>query len=176
MISRRNLNAFIEGPRGKGDYKVYDTDYTDDDRELWERELRYEIYAAQAMLRIGSSARVNWKWINWKAETLGIDRERVHRIVNAAQAGFDWDRAVSDMERNGMSRQAAEEVTERLAVNITAARTLERDLSDVRERAQLIWAIVALVAIISAGIFAAFYWTWLSVTAASVYQCLAAVV
>ena len=73
-----------------------DTDYTDEDRELWEHELRHEIYAAQAMLRIGSYARVNWKWINWKAETLGIDRERVHRIVNAAQAGFDWDSAVSD--------------------------------------------------------------------------------
>ena len=80
------------------------------------------------------------------------------------------------MERNGMSRQAAEEVTERLAVDITAARTLERDLSDVRERAQLIWAIVALVAIISAGIFAALYWSWLSVTADSVYQCLTQVV
>ena len=153
-----------------------DTDYTDEDRELWEHELRHEIYAAQAMLRIDSYAMVNWKWINWKAETLGIDRERVHRIVNAAQAGFDWDSAVSDMERNGMSRQAAEEVTERLAIDITAARTLERDLSDVRERAQLIWAIVALVAIISAGIFAALYWSWLSVTADSVYQCLTQVV
>ncbi len=152
------------------------TDNLDEDRELWEHELRHDIYAAQAMLRIGSYARVNWKWINWKAETLGVDRERVHRIVNAAQAGFDWDSAVSDMERNGMSRQAAEEVTERLAVNITAGRTLERDLSDVRERAQLIWAIVALVAIISAGIFAALYWSWLSVTADSVYQCLTQVV
>ena len=100
----------------------------------------------------------------------------MHRIMSAADAGFDWDNAVFDMERNGMSRRAAEEVTERLAADIFAQRVLDGNLLDSRERAKLIWSIVAIFAIVLTAIFAWRYWAWLSAAADSVHQCLAAVV
>ena len=96
--------------------------------------------------------------------------------MSAAEAGFDWDHAVLDMERNGMPRRAAEEVTERLAANIFAQRVLYGDLSDDRARAELIWSIVAIFAIVLTAIFAWRYWEWLSAAADSVRQCLAHVI
>ena len=110
-----------------------DTDYTDEDRELWEESLKEAIFAAQAKLRLGSSSRIGGAALHQEAEALGIGRERLHRIMSAADAGFDWDNAVFDMEHNGMSRRAAEEVTERLAADIFAKRVLDGDLSDSRE-------------------------------------------
>ena len=152
------------------------TDNINEDRELWEERLKEAIFAAQAKLRLGSSSRIGGAALHQEAEALGIGRERLHRIMNAADAGFDWDNAVFDMERNGMSRRAAEEVTERLAAAIFAKRVLDGDLSDSRERAELIWSIVAIFAIVLTAIFAWRYWAWLSAAADSVHQCLAAVV
>ena len=148
------------------------TDYTDEDRELWENELRNEIYAANAMERLNSFTRIKWVYVHRKAEMLGIDRERVHRIVDAARAGFDWDRLVYDMERNGMARRAAEEVTERLAQGIMVNRILDRDLSDVRERNALVSSIIAIVAAISVAVSAWYYWECISSIVDSARQCL----
>ena len=147
-----------------------DTDYTDEDRELWEESLKEAIFAAQAKLRLGSSSRIGGAALLQEAEAMGIGRERLHRIRSAADAGFDWDNTVFDMERNGMSRRAAEEVTERLAADIFVRRVLDGDLSDSRERAKLIWSIAAIFAIVLTAIFAWRYWVWLSAAADSVHQ------
>ena len=142
--------ADLNEPRPMADR---DTDYTDEDKELWEEMLKEAIYSAQAKLRLGSSSMIGGPSLHQEAKALGIGRERLHRIMSAAEAGFDCDSAVFDMERNGMSRRAAEEVTERLAAGIFAKRVLDGDLSDSRDRAKLIWSIVAIFAIVLMAIF-----------------------
>ena len=82
--------------------------------EQWEEDIENEIWDANAALLPQMKGRhrtaINGKQIIETADALGIDPERAHRIIGAAQAGVDWHNAIFDLERHGMDRSSAESV------------------------------------------------------------------
>lgn len=106
-----------------------------------------------------------------QAETLNIDRERVSRIIMAAKADFDWDDAVGDMMNRGMEREDAEEVTQRIALGISARRSRDHDVRDaIRQKVEARLMITGSVVFVLAAVIVWIYWSWLSDTVHTMYQ------
>lgn len=113
--------------------------------ERWEREIEEEVRSVNASSRTPPYVRMNWRDIRETAKSMGIDQERVERLILAADAGFRWDTAINILEQAGMHQEAAEDVAEALAHHIVAGRTMDDvPVEAVRERKELLWSVVGL--------------------------------
>ena len=124
---------------------------------------------------MGSHAGINWPHFQRRAQDLGVDQQRVERIVLAAKVDLDWDETIYLLEIGGMNRECAEWATDQLAQRVGARRhSYDLRLAEERKRTWLTLSINGLVLIALAVGLGGFYLPWLSSTAALVRQCLEA--
>ena len=142
-------------------------------QDIWEEELKQELFRTNAELRSrrifdAGPARVSRE----KAEEMGIDPERVGRIVSAAEHDIDWHIAINDMVRHGMTQDHAAEVLEKIVVRMDVKRIAEdMPYEESRERKALFWSITGLVAIPLLIAVAIYYWSSLSYLATGLKVC-----
>ena len=117
----------------------------------------------------------DWERTAKRAIDAGLDPDPVHKILLAAEAGFDWDDTVRLLRVRGMDKECAEEAAEMIACNILACQSIDRAKGDSRRsrdeiRNLLIGA--ALFFIVAAA--AVIYWpSWYVSAVSFVRQCFA---
>ena len=158
-------------------------DYRPDDEQIaWEERLERSIFNANADLRFRVLKGTSDSGVNpdvfREAESLNVDRQRVSRIIKAAEAGFQWDDVVGDMIQNGMKREDAERVAERMAMGISSHRILEHHKREfVQNRVETRLTIAGLIVFGLAVVVGVIYWPWLLSTIRAIgvvaKQCLA---
>ena len=99
-------------------------------------------------------------YINTKCDELGIDRERMGRIVRAAIADVNYHEAIMMMERYGLTEEQAGEVLSRILISRWAKRvTMDRPYKESRERKELFWSITGLIGITLAVGLVIYFWS-----------------
>ena len=143
-------------------------DYKPNNKQIaWEENLERSILDINADLQFrvmkgtsGSGVGVNPDVFR-EAEALKIDHKRVKRLISAANADFTWDQVVGDMMQMGMEHDAAEEVTERIALGISAHRNLEHHTRQFhKDRIETRLMIAGLFMFGLAVVIVLIYWPW----------------
>ena len=145
-------------------------------QHLWERDLKQEIYGANAVLRrtgIYSGSELNFENVRREAVKLGIDPDRAWRIAVAAKSDFDWAEAVDDMVREGIPQEAAEAIAEKISAKLSVTRFLADNFLKRywdRIESRLYWVgMASLAAVVSLVVV---YWSPIWITVGSVVRCL----
>ena len=125
------------------------------ERHLWERSLREEIYDINAECRrlkgTPEERELKYALLQEEAEYLGIDPSRAVRIAQAAQVDFDWDEASWSMVKEEIPRGTAEEIAHNITCQISMTRSLrDNDLRRYWDRIELRLLCVGMVALAAA--------------------------
>ena len=146
------------------------------ERHMWERSLREDIYDSNAILRRDGQfhgADINYDPIREEAQELGIDPDRAIRIAHAAQRDFDWAEAVDSMVRENVSQEYAEKIAEKISLQISSTRSLrDHSLEFYWDRIYLRLSCIGLACFAAGVILIVVYWTPVWVTVGSVAQCI----
>ena len=146
------------------------------ERHMWERSLREEIFDSNAILRRDGQfdgAEIKYEPIRKEAQGLGIDPDRALRIAVAATSDFDWAEAVDSMVRENVSQEYAEKIAEKISLQISSTRSLrDHSLEFYWDRIKLRLSCMGLACFAAGVVLVVVYWTPIWVTVGSVAQCI----
>ena len=150
-----------------------------DNVALFKDDLERAVRDCNVARLMGVPRRINWPHFEQRSQDLGVDQQRIDRIILAAKVDLDWDETICLLENGGMNREDAEWVADQLAQRLGARRysyvlRLAEERKQERKRTWLALSINGLVLVAVAFVLGGLNWSWLSSTAALVRQFLEA--